>query len=114
MVSGLPHETRGALLTLAFTAAARLNRLTWPHRVTRRLIMQKVRRQPFPLRGIGLRLLVSARVQVLLTPLVAVLFIFQSPYWSTIGRQGVFSLGGWAPQLRAEFHELRATLVSRW
>ena len=39
------------------------------------------------------------------------LFIIQSPYWSAIGRQLVFSLGGWAPQLHAEFHELRATLV---
>ena len=29
----------------------------------------------------------------------------------TIGRRGVLSLGGWAPQLHTEFHELRATLV---
>ena len=28
----------------------------------------------------------------------------------TIGRRGVLSLGGWAPQLHTEFHELRATL----
>ena len=28
-----------------------------------------------------------------------------------IGRQGVLSLGGWAPQLHTEFHELRTTLV---
>ncbi len=40
-----------------------------------------------------------------------VLFIIQSPYWFTIGRQGVFSLGGWTLQLHTEFHELRATLV---
>ena len=42
--------------------------------------------------------------------LVGALFIIQSPYWFTIGRQVVFSLGGWAPQLHTEFHELRATL----
>ena len=29
----------------------------------------------------------------------------------TIGRRVVLSLGGWAPQLHTEFHELRATLV---
>ena len=60
-----------------------------------------------------LPLLVSAWFQVLLTPLAGVLFIIQSPYWFTIGRQVVLSLGGWTPQLHTEFHELRATLVSR-
>ena len=73
--------------------------------------MQKARRHPFPLRGIGLRQLVGTWFQVLLTPLTGVLFIFQSPYLSTIGRDGVLSLGEWAPLLHTEFHELRATLV---
>src|SRR3954471_6127852 len=73
--------------------------------------MQKVRRHPFPRRGIGLRPLVSVRFQVLLTQLVAVLFIVQSPYSCAIGHRGVFSLGRWAARLHAEFHELRATLV---
>jgi hypothetical protein len=73
--------------------------------------MQKVRRHTFPLRDIVLRPLVSVRFQVLLTQLIAVLFIVQSPYWFTIGHRGVFSLGGWARQLHTEFHELRATLV---
>ncbi len=59
----------------------------------------------------GLRPLVSVRFQVLLTRLVAVLFIVQSPYWFTIGHRVVFSLGRWSAQLRTEFHELRATLV---
>src|SRR4051812_49010427 len=62
--------------------------------------------------AIGLRPLVSAGFQVLLTRLVAVLFIVQSPYLSTIGHRGVFSLGRWADPLRTEFHELRATLES--
>ena len=48
--------------------------------------------------------------QVLLTPLIAVLFTFQSLYLYTIGRRVVLSLGGWTPLLHAEFHELYATL----
>jgi hypothetical protein len=52
------------------------------------------------------RLMVSGS----LTPLEEVLFIVQSPYWFAIGRQGVLSLGGWAPLLRTEFHELHTTL----
>ncbi len=57
-----------------------------------------------------LPLLVSTWFQVLLTPLKTVLFTIQSPYLFTIGRRVVLSLGGWAPLLHAEFHELRATL----
>src|SRR5436305_10257180 len=72
--------------------------------------MQKVRRHTFPLLGIVLRPLVSVWFQVLLTQLIAVLFTVQSPYLFTIGHRGVFSLARWAGQLRAEFHELRATL----
>jgi hypothetical protein len=40
-----------------------------------------------------------------------VLFIIQSPYWFTIGRQGVFSLGRWSARFHAGFHESDATLV---
>ena len=69
--------------------------------------MQKARRH---LPEDRLRPLVSARFQELLTPLIGVLFNIQSPYWFAIGRQGVFSLGGWTPQFHTEFHELRATL----
>ena len=67
--------------------------------------MQKARGHPE-----GLPQLVSTRFQVLFTPLVGVLFIVQSPYWFTIGRQRVFSLGGWTPHVHTEFHEHRATL----
>src|SRR5688500_8298145 len=72
--------------------------------------MQKVRRHPFPLLGIGLRPLVSVWFQVLLTQLIAVLFIVQSPYSFTIGHRGIFSLGRWAALLHTRFHESRATL----
>ena len=73
--------------------------------------MQKVRRHPLRLRAIGLRPLVSAGFQVLLTRLIAVLFIVQSPYLFTIGHRGIFSLGRWAARLHTRFHESRATLV---
>ena len=68
--------------------------------------MQKARGHP----SSGLPQLVSIRFQVLFTPLIGVLFIIQSPYWFTIGRPGVLSLGGWTPHVHAEFHEHRATL----
>ncbi len=69
--------------------------------------MQKARGHPPEGR---LPQLVSTRFQVLFTPLIGVLFIVQSPYWFTIGRPGVLSLGGWTPHVHAEFHEHRATL----
>ena len=69
--------------------------------------MQKARRH---ISEEMLRPLVSARFQVLLTPLVGILFTIQSPYRLTIGHRGVFSLGGWAPHIQAEFHELDPTL----
>ena len=103
---------RVAQLRLAFATAPSRRDLAWPQTVTRRFIMQKARRHPFPGRGrdIGLRRFVGTWFQVLLTPLMGVLFTFQSPYLCAIGRDGVLSLGGWAPQLHTEFHELRATL----
>jgi hypothetical protein len=51
--------------------------------------------------------------QVLLTPLTGVLFTFPSRYWSTIGRQGVFSLTGWSRQIQAGLHVSRLTWVPR-
>jgi len=112
-VSG-PHDS-GALITLAFASATPRKGLTWPYRPTRRSIMQKVRRHPFPARrrGIGLRPLVGTWFQVLFTPLDGVLFTVQSPYWFTIGRWRVLSLGRWASLLHTEFHEHRATLGHR-
>lgn len=72
--------------------------------------MQKVRGQA-SLAGSALPRTVGIRVQVLFTPLVAVLFNVQSPYWFTIGRTGVFSLGRWSARIHTRFHEPRATLV---
>ena len=47
--------------------------------------------------------------QVHYPPLVGVLPIFRSRYLFAIGRQGVLSLAGWAPQIRTHFHVLSRT-----
>ena len=66
--------------------------------------MQKARRHPH-----GLRPLVSARFQVLFTPLPGVLFTFPSRYWFTIGLSGVFSLTRWCLYIQTEFLQFRPT-----
>ena len=43
------------------------------------------------------------------TPLTGVLFAFPSRYWFTIGRQRVFSLGGWSPHVQTRLHVPRPT-----
>ena len=58
--------------------------------------MQKARSHPTK----GLLPLVSAWFQVLLTPLLGVLFTFPSQYWFAIGLSGVFSLTGWCRQIQ--------------
>ena len=97
-----------ALFRLAFAAASGVTPLTWPQRLTRRLILQEARRQAerrtstFPWRTdppSALRLLVSLRFQVL----------FHSPHRGTFHLSftvlvhyrspSVFSLGEWTPQL---------------
>lgn len=49
--------------------------------------------------------------QVHCPPLVGVLPIFRSRYWCAIGRQGVFSLAGWAPRIQPGFHVSGPTQV---
>jgi hypothetical protein len=49
------------------------------------------------------------RFQVLFHSPPGVLFTFPSRYLFTIGRQGVLSLRGWAPQIHTGFHVPRAT-----
>ena len=71
-----------ALLRLGFPTAPHLKCLTLPQTVTRRLIMRKARSHPLSRRIIGLLQLVSVWFQVLLTPLIGVLFIVQSPYYA--------------------------------
>ncbi len=65
----------------------------------------KGRRSPLA----GLPQLGGARLQVLFHSPRGVLFTFPSRYWFAIGRRLVFSLGGWAPRIRAGFHVSRPT-----
>jgi hypothetical protein len=72
--------------------------------------MQKARRHP-GVATVGLRPLVGVWFQVHCPPLVGVLPIFRSRYWCAIGRQGVLSLAGWSPRIRAGFHVSGPTQV---
>ena len=62
--------------------------------------------------AIVLSRLVDTRFQVLFTPLAGVLFAFPSRYLFTIGRSGVFSLGGWSPHIQTGFLVPRPTHLS--
>jgi hypothetical protein len=88
-----------ALLRLAFAMAPHLKCLTLPQTVTRRLIMRKARGHPLPARKpvIGLPLLVGVWFQALLTPLIGVLFIVQSPYFSLSVIEEYLALDGGPP-----------------
>lgn len=97
-VSGLLHAT-SALFGLAFASAPASPALTSLRTATRRPVLQKVRRQAL----FALRLLVGIRFQVLFHSPPGVLFTFPSRYSSSIGRQRVFSLGGWSPLLPIGF-----------
>ena len=55
-------------------------------------------------------LLVNIRFQVLFHSPPGVLFTFPSRYFSTIGHQVVFRLGGWSPLLPTGFHVSGSTL----
>src|SRR5262249_49741939 len=72
---------RFAPFGLAFASAPPETGLTGLGTVSRRIIMQKARRQAFPLRGIALRPLVGVWFQVHCPPLIGVLPIFRSRYW---------------------------------
>src|SRR5256885_1757740 len=95
---------------LAFAGAPPQSGLTWLTTVSRRIIMQKARRHP-GVAAVGLRPLVGVWFQVHCPPLVGVLPIVRSRYSFAIGRQGVLSLAGWAPQIRADFHVSGPTQV---
>ena len=50
--------------------------------------------------------------RIYFTPFTRVLFAFPSRYWFTIGRSGVFSLGGWSPHVQTGFLVPRPTHFS--
>ena len=98
------------LFRFAFASAPRLHRLTSHHIVTRRPVLQKVRRRALN----ALRLLVNLRFQVLFHSPPGVLFTFPSRYSFTIGYQVVFSLTGWSPLFHTRFPVSRTTLDSTY
>ena len=73
--------------------------LTSLHNVTRRSVLQKVHGRTL----IVLPLLVNTGFQVLFHSPPGVLFTFPSQYFSSIGHQVVFRLGGWSPRLPTGF-----------
>jgi hypothetical protein len=88
-----------ALLRLAFALAPHLRCLALPQTVTRRLIMQKARSHPLSSRRgiIGLPQLVGVWFQVLLTPLIGVLFIVRSRYFTLSVVEEYLALEGGPP-----------------
>ena len=98
---------------LAFATAPRLRRLTSPRTSNSPDHYAKgtPSAAPEPKLRLSLRPLVSTWFQVLFHSPPGVLFTFPSRYWFTIGRQRVFSLGGWSLLIPARFHVSRGTWV---
>ena len=94
------------LLTLGFPSAPSLKDLTLPVCVTRRTVLQKVRRST----RMVVRQLVNTGVQVLFHSPPGVLFTFPSQYYYSISHQLVFSLTEWSPLVHTGFLVSRATL----
>ena len=102
-----------ARLGLAFATAPPLRGLTSPHSSNSPAHYAKGTPSlcRFPKEPVQLRQLVSVWFQVLFHSPPGVLFTFPSRYWFTIGRQRVFSLGGWSPRVPTGFHVSRGTWV---
>ena len=88
-----------ALFRLAFASAPRLYRLTSQHNVTRRPVLQKVRRRALN----ALRLLVNLRFQVLFHSPPGVLFTFPSRYYTLSVTWSYLALGDGPPVFRQDF-----------
>ena len=92
-----------ALFRLAFASASGVTPLTWRHRVTRRIILRKARRQACTTRRshIALRLFVSIRFQVLFHSPNRGAFHLSLTVLVHYRSLRVFSLGKWASLLPA-------------
>jgi hypothetical protein len=99
-----------ALFGLAFATAPPPG-LTSPHATNSQAHSSKgtPSRRPGRPRDTTLRRLVGTRFQVLFHSPPGVLFTFPSRYWSAIGHQGVFRLGGWSRRIHTGFLGPRAT-----
>src|SRR5436309_7295555 len=90
--------------------APRLRRLTLPRSSNSPAHYAKGTQSGLPpCGGIALLPLVSKRFQVLFHSPHRGSFAFPSRYWFTIGRRGIFSLGGWSPQIPTGLHVSRST-----
>jgi hypothetical protein len=92
-----------ALFRLAFASASGVTPLTWRHRVTRRIILRKARRQACATRRshIALRLFVSIRFQVLFHSPNRGSFHLSLTVLVHYRSLRVFSLGKWTSLLPA-------------
>src|SRR6476660_2568992 len=97
-----------ALFGLAF-ATASPHGLTSPLSTNSQAHSSKGTLSPHTPNGGRLQRIVGTRFQDLFHSPPGVLFTFPSRYWCTIGHRGVFSLGGWSPQLHAGLHVSRVT-----
>ena len=93
------------LLTLAFASAPDLKSLTLPLIITRRTVLQKVRRRTFVLRQ-----LVNTGFQVLFHSPPGVLFTFPSQYYALSVTKEYLALGGGPP----DFLQGSTCLVVLW
>ena len=93
------------LLTLAFASAPDLKSLTLPRIITRRTVLQKVRR-----RTNVLRQLVNTGFQVLFHSPPGVLFTFPSQYYALSVTKEYLALGGGPP----DFLQGSTCLVVLW
>jgi len=82
---------------LAFAPAPPVAGLTSPHRITRRLILQKARRHPATRVAMGSDRPEADGFRISFTPLDGVLFTVPSRYWCTIGRLQYLALGRGRP-----------------
>ncbi len=104
-VSGLRNLTF-ALFRLAFTSAPYLRYLTSPDSVTRRTVLQKVRRRAH----MALRQFVNTGFQVLFHSPPGVLFTFPSQYYALSVTKEYLALGGGPPAFPQGF----SCLVVLW
>ena len=101
-----------ALFALAFAGAPSRKDLTKLTTVTRRIIIQKARDQARlqpKLKPHALSPLVGGWFQVLFHSPSRGSFHLSLTLLCAIGHGGVFSLGGWAPQIQTKFHVLGPT-----
>ena len=105
-VSRLPPATKRPIQARFHCGSRTSLYLTSPTTATRRFIMQKARRHTHMACSDRLK---AHGFRDYFTPLVGVLFTFPSRYSFTIGLTGVFSLAGWARQIRAGLLVSRVT-----